>query len=155
MLMPDAKRKLHEECTGVVANQPLFNELLYADDALTVSVDFEKAKLHMSCTEAAGFQSMACFSIGVNLNACFRTPSGNIILNREKLKCLEILMDLLANDGKVNSELNHRLGAARAEFDNHPRFGRTARFHGYARQRCSACVKQAFSLPEGRMAKFG
>ena len=52
--------------------------------------------------------------LAVNTNAQFFTPTGEPVPKKDRLKYLG---SLLSNDARVGAELNHRLGAARAEYD--------------------------------------
>ena len=52
--------------------------------------------------------------LAVNTNAQFFTSTGDPIPKKDRLKYLG---SLLSNDARVGAELNHRLGAARAEYD--------------------------------------
>ena len=95
------------------------NDLVYADDALVVAVEQERAELHMNCIARAGSNYALTFNWGqvelmpIRCQASILKPNRCEIPNKSSLVYFG---SSLSASGDIISEVSRRLGLARADF---------------------------------------
>ena len=121
VLLHDAKHKLVNTMGVQLHDASFANELVYADDTLLLDIDADVLHAFMLTIGSVGEEYGLKFNwkklemMPVRVDAVIRTPDG------DQVKCKDQLVYLgssLSSDGKVGSELNRRLGLARADYEN-------------------------------------
>ena len=119
VLIHDAKAKLQDSDCFTATGRLCVQELLYADDTLLVDTDVGVVQTYMDCINDAGAQYGLAFNwtklevLPVRCAALLHTPDGSYVRQKETMKYLG---STLSADGSVATEINARLGAARADF---------------------------------------
>ena len=118
MMMHDAQCMLSPACLQAVSNQLLF-DILYADDTLLVGVNEKRVEELSSAIAVVGARYGMSLHWGktqaltVGGTGCIRDPSGNAI---HDTGTLQYLGAVLSGDGRLDSELSRKLGAATSDF---------------------------------------
>ena len=98
----------------------MVHELIYADDTLLLDTDPDNLHVFMNCIADVGREYGLQFNwsklehLPVRMDATLRRPDGGIIPKKSRMMYLG---STIAADGRISSELNRRLGLARADFD--------------------------------------
>jgi hypothetical protein len=120
VLMHDAKRDLRTHLRYMEPPSDRVDELLYADDTLLISADPLVLDFYMTCVGKAGRNYGLSFNwsklevMPVRCAHQFYSPTGEKIKQKDHMRYLG---SLLSNDGRIGTELNARLGAARSDFE--------------------------------------
>ena len=120
VLMHDAKQELSQNPIYVQPGPHHVEDLLYADDTLLIHAEVTVVQAFMSCVSTVGQQYGLSFNwsklevMPVRCACQVFTPSGEEVKQKTTLKYLG---SLLCSDGRIGTELNHRLGNARADFN--------------------------------------
>ena len=112
VLLFDASAELHLRLPRSSSDIAV-DELVYADDTMVVAVDASRAETYM--TSPVQGWTMACVSIGTRSRHCLFAATfacSNPMVVRSTI-CQGSLLD---GSGDIGSELNGRLGSARAAF---------------------------------------
>ena len=118
VLISDVPRNL-QEWSPEIKNPDMVNELLYADDTLVIALDDARAQGYMTCIAQAGANYGLLFNwrklevLPIGRDGFISNPDGQFI---ECKKSISYLGALLAADVSAGSEVNRRLGPARADF---------------------------------------
>ena len=119
VLIKDARRLLRDN-HGVVFDQSLVvHELLYADDTLLMDTSGGAVEFYMRCVAEVGAEYGLTFNLAklesmpVKCGDVVQGPGGGDIQSKDSMVYLGGLM---SSDGKVDSELARRIGAAKCDF---------------------------------------
>ena len=117
VLLFDTSAEMH--CVPRSSSDIAVDELVYADDPMVVAVDASRAETYMSCIASAGMDYGLCFNwckveaLPIRCNFRVLKPDGCPIECKSSMIYLGSLLD---GSGDIGSELNRRLGSARAAF---------------------------------------
>ena len=117
VLLSDAKSSMSRQDA---ASMPV-SEAVYADNTLLVGVDADYLHDFMTCVGNAGQEYGLTFNrsklelLPVRTSATICTPDGSAIKAKSSMVYLG---SSLSSDGRATTELNRRLGLARADFDS-------------------------------------
>ena len=120
ILMHDAKRKSMDNHDTNVGMGIMIDELVYADDTLLIGVNPDQLQAFMTNIGEAGLEYGLSFNwsklemLPIRTEATIQKPNGTAIDTKNRMVYLG---SMLADDGRISSELNRRLGMARSDFE--------------------------------------
>ena len=118
ILLHDAREHISSKGTKFEDDLNI-HELLYADDTLLIEADAKIVEEYMHSIEIPGMQYGLAFNFGkiealpINCEPIIKDSQGNDVKMKDAIIYLGAL---LSADGKPNSELSRRIGAAQADF---------------------------------------
>ena len=143
VLLFDASAELHLRLPRSSSDIAV-DELVYADDTMVVAADASRAETYMSCIASAGMDYDLCFNwrkveaLPIRCNFRVLIPDGCPIECKSSMVYLGSLLD---GSGDIGSELNCRLGSARAAFNTPTQIWKHARISRQHKVRIfEACV---------------
>ena len=117
--MVDARTRFQEEYGDALSQNLPVHTLLYADDTLLMDVSAQSLEKFMMLVAEFGKEYGLELNwkkvelLPIRCDAHILDPAGNDLHSAESIKYLGAL---LSNTGKIDSELNRRLGMAVADF---------------------------------------
>ena len=117
ILMNDATEQLRHDNPDAAMH---VSDLVCADDTLLMGTHPDHLHAFMMHIDAAGKEYGLAFNwskletLPMRMNATIRKPDGEAIKVKERMVYLG---SMLAADGRIYSELNRRIGQAKADFD--------------------------------------
>ena len=118
ILLRDAKAALAQNCS-YTEPQDFVSELVYADDTLVMAMDEDSAHAYMTAIATEGHRYGLSFNwsklevLAVNCRGAVAKPDGSKLDVKPSIKYLG---STLAADGRTDSELGRRIGAAKQDF---------------------------------------